>query len=76
MSVKYKRLLNRTHKKHEPQSSLVSYALRCSYKLQEIQSLEILFQWLTKVHKYLHTQTHNVFVFFFLFILKNKQNKD
>ena len=40
MSIKYKRLLNRTDHKHEPQNSFASYALRCSSMLQEIQSLE------------------------------------
>ena len=40
MSIKYKRLLNRTDHKHEPQNSFASYALRCSSKLQVIQSLE------------------------------------
>ena len=39
-SVKYKRLLNLTHHKHEPQSSLAQFAQIYSFKLQKIQSLE------------------------------------
>ena len=60
-----------SHKAH-----LFSCALKRSSKLREMQSLETLFQWLSKVHKYQYTQTHTDFVFFFsLFILKNKQKK-
>ena len=61
-----------SHKTH-----LLSCALKCSSKLQEIQNSETLFQWPSKVHKYQNIQTHTVFVFFFfsLFILKKKQNK-
>ena len=58
-----------SHKAH-----LFSCALKRSSKLREMQSLEILFQWLSKVHKYQYTQTHTVFVFFliFQFLFKNK----
>ena len=40
MSVKYKRLLNHTHKTTSHKSHLLSCAFRCSSKLQEILSLE------------------------------------
>ena len=40
MSIKYKRLLNHTHKNTSHKAHLLSYAFRCSSKLQEIQSLE------------------------------------
>ena len=40
MSVKYKRLLNRTHPNTSHKTHLLSYTLRCSSKLQKIQSLE------------------------------------
>ena len=51
-----------SHKAH-----LFSCALKRSSKLREMQSLETLFQWLSKVHKYQYTQTHTDFVFFFFF---------
>ena len=59
-----------SHKAH-----LLSCALNYSYKLQEIQSLEILFQWPSKVHRYQHTQTHTVFVLFYYYYFIEKKKK-
>ena len=65
-------ITNMSHKAH-----LLSCALKCSSKLQEVQSLEILFQWLSKVQKYQYTQTHTILVFFsfFKFFFFEKQIK-
>ena len=65
-------ITNMSHKAH-----LLNCALRCSSKLQEIQSLEFLFQWLSKVQKYQYTQTHTILVFFsfFNFFFFEKQIK-
>ena len=65
-------ITNTSHKAH-----LFSCALRCSSKLQEIQSLETLFQRSSKVHKYQYTQTHCFCIFFYFPILFNdRQSKE
>ena len=77
MSVKYRRLLNRTHHKHEPQNSLAC-ALRCSSKLQKIQSLENFVSMAiqdTQTPIYTNTHCFCIFLFFFFFFLVEKQNK-
>ena len=69
-------ITNKNHKSH-----LLSYAKRCSSKLQKIQSLENFVSMAIQGTQVPMYTKHAVFVFFFLFflfifILKTKQNKN
>ena len=80
MSVKYKRLLNLTHHKHELQNSLVQLCIEMLIQITKDTKFRKLYfnghqmYTSTNVHK-----THTVFVFFLIFQKKNyfyeKQNK-
>ena len=72
MSVKYKRLLNHTHHKHNHKAHLLSCAIRCSSKLQKIQSLEnFVSMAIQGAQVPIYTNTH----WFFFFFFNGKQNK-
>ena len=71
MSVKFKRLLNRTHHKHDHKAHLLSCAIRCSSKLQKIQSLEkFVSMAIQGTQVPIYTNTH-----YFFFSFYEKQNK-
>ena len=67
MSVKYNRLLNHTHHK----AHLLSCALRCSFKLQKIQSLEkFVSMTIQGTQVPMYTNTH----YFCIFLIFQKKN--
>ena len=74
MSVKYKILHNRTHHKHEPY--LLSCALRCPSKLQEIQSLEnFISMAIQGIQVSIYTNTYCFYIFCIYLFIYEKQNK-
>ena len=64
-------ITNTNHKAH-----LLSCALRCSSKLQKIQSLENFVSMTIQVHKYQCTQNIHCFCIFLFFFFFEKQNKN
>ena len=78
MSVKYKRLLNRTHPNTSHKTHLLSYTLRCSSKLQKIQSLENFASMVIQGIKVPMYTKHILFLYFSdfsIFFIKKKEKK-
>ena len=71
MSVKYKRLLNRTHHKQH-KTHLLSCALRCLSKLQKIQSLENFISMAIQGTQVPIYTKHFMFLYFSDFSIKKK----
>ena len=75
MSVKYKRLLNCTHPNTSHKTHLLSYTLRCSSKLQKIQSLENFASMVIQGIKVPMYTKHTLFLYFSDFSIKKKKKK-